>query len=115
MNGAREEQFRASIVRLADDPADFLSSDLLPPFIEDLRRELLPAAAALSKQHDLMFRREDDDDLVNLLLVALIGDPEKCRYLAKNAASPFSYARTFLPIWLGIETGRRHNKVSALF
>ena len=115
MNGAREEQFRASIVRLADDPADFLSSDLLPPFIEDLRRELLPAAAALSKPHDLMFRREDDDDLVNLLLVALIGDPEKCRYLAKNAASPFSYARTFLPIWLGIETGRRHNKVSALF
>ncbi|RDV44030.1 hypothetical protein ACR5MH_0550 (plasmid) [Streptomyces sp. L7] len=113
MSAAREEQFRASIARLSQDPSAFLASDDLAPFIEDLRRELIPSVHLITQRNGPRYRKEhDDDDLVNLLLVAMIGDPEKCRYLAENAASPFSYARTFLPVWLGAETGHRRNKVS---
>lgn len=114
MNDVREERFRASVARIATDPSEFLTSADLEEFIEDLHRELIPYALRIADRLGHPYRQADHDDLANLLLVAMINNPDKCRYLAENAASPFKYARTFLPIWLGVETGRRHGEVSVL-
>lgn len=114
MSAAREEQFRAIVGHIASDPTSFLASDELTDFMADIHRELVPTALRIAERLGHPYRSADREDLANLILVALISNPDKCRYLAENAASPFSYARTFLPIWLGVETGRRHGETSVL-
>lgn len=114
MSASREEVFRAAVGRIAADPTGFLASGELTGFMVDIHQELIPTALRIAERLGHPYRTADREDLANFILVALISSPDKCRYLAENAVSPFSYARTFLPIWLGVETGRRHGETSVL-
>lgn len=102
----RDEQFRAAIASLAENPHAFMNSADVYAFIEDIKRYLIPNAIAVSQKLGHPYQAGDEDDLVNLILVSFATSPKECRTLVENAASPIAYAATLVQDWIGAETGR---------
>lgn len=101
-----EEQFRSAVESLTENPKAFMNSPLVFEFMEAIRRHLIPNAIAFSQRVGHPYQASDEDDLVNLILVSFASNPEQCRTLAENAASPLAYASTLVRDWISAETGR---------
>ena len=101
-----EERFRAAVELLTENSKTFMNSPLVFEFMEDIRRHLVPNAIAFSQNVGHPYQARDEDDLVNLILVSFATNPEQCRALVENAASPLAYASTLVRDWISVETGR---------
>lgn len=102
----KPEAFRSAIAALAENPTFFLNSAHLIDFLDHIRQHLLPNAINVAQTLGHPYQAGDEDDLINLILVSFATNPEQCRALVENAASPFAYAATLVREWIGKETGR---------
>lgn len=86
-------------------PGPFLCSNEGEWFRSVLRNEVAPCALRLAAGWGLPY--SGADEAVNTIIVFLANDPARCAYLVENAADPITYLRTYLPEWVGIDTGRK--------